>query len=167
MEKLFRMKNQTNCHPGQGRGINASQGRGIGHCKGPGVVDSMHSKSNVDAKTFENIYHSFTAATQMQHIAERGTRKISLNVPSEVPKDIGVITLDGDCLVLESDSDIDRNKNPECLVVPETDDECIYMHDESDEPTETAQDNVILNVHEHTTTAYNEMGSSFTNVHSE
>ena len=68
--------------------------------------------------------------------------------------------------MLESDSDIDQNKNPECLV-PETDDECVYMHDESDVPTETEQDNVILICHELTTTAYNEMGSSVTNVHSD
>ena len=37
----------------------------------------MHEKGNVDATTLENIYHPFTAATQMQHVPQRGIQNVT------------------------------------------------------------------------------------------
>ena len=98
IEKLFRMKNKNkrgcghgkgkNIITGQGRGTSTSQDRtrssckcgGIGCVQGLGLLAGecqsvggvMHEKGNVDAMTFENIYHPFKAATQMQHVPQRG-----------------------------------------------------------------------------------------------
>ena len=78
----------------------------------------MHEKGNIDATTFENFYHPLTAATQMQHVPQRGIQNVTHNIPCEAPKDIELITL-------ASDSDVEEQRNtiPEFLVVPETDEE--------------------------------------------
>ena len=113
----------------------------------------MHEKRNVDAMTFENIYHPFTAATQMQHVTHRGIQ--THNIPCEAPKDIELITL-------ASDSDIEEHRNtiPEFLVVPETD-------EESDVQRQQAQDTVILTFDEHSTAANAEFQSGFRSNDSE